>query len=123
MTCTCPRIKIGAETTSARNLDPDCPLHGVGTDYWSDPRLVAQVERSVEMQRRAARARRIAADPDAASDSDKLRSVADRMDLEDERAGRTGSEAQTFLRRLADILDSGGTAGTALSVCRQESPG
>jgi len=111
MTCTCPHIKVGSEITENRNLDPDCPLHGVGTDYWSSPALAAQVARSVEMQRRAARARRIAADPDAASDSDKLRSVADRMDLDDDRSGRAGGEVQVFLRRLADRLEGEGAPG------------
>jgi len=112
MDCTCPHIRLGLETTSAHNVNPDCPLHGVGTDYWSAPELVARGERSVEMQRRAARARRIAADPDAASDSDKLRTIADRMDLDDERVGDTGSEAQTFLRRLAARLDRQSPTGT-----------
>lgn len=112
MNCTCPHIRLVSKTTSAHTVNPDCPLHGVGTDYWSAPELVAQRERSVEMQRRAARARRIAADPDAASDSDKLRTIADRMDIDDERAGETGGEAQTFLRRLADRLDRQSPTGT-----------
>lgn len=104
-TCRCGRIRIGSEVTEARNLNPACPVHGLDTDYWSSPELVAQNARSVEMQRRAARARRIAANPEAASDSDKLRTLADRTDLEDERNGRSGSEAQDFLRELADRLN------------------
>lgn len=103
--CRCARIRVGSEVTESRNLDPDCPAHGISTPYWSSPEMVALSERSAEMQRRAARARRVAADPDAASDSDKLRCIADRIDADDERAGRSGSEAQAFLRELADRLE------------------
>lgn len=103
--CRCARIRVGLEVTESRNLDPDCPAHGIGTPYWPSPEMVARSERSVEMQRRAARARRIAANPDVASDSDKLRSIADRIDADDERAGDTGTEAQAFLRELADRLE------------------
>lgn len=111
MACTCPNIKVGSEITENRNLDPDSPLHGVGTGYWSSPALAAQVECSVEMQRRAARARRVDAVPGEASDSDRLRVIADRMDLDDDRAGRAGGETQVFLRRLADRLESDGAPG------------
>lgn len=50
-------------------------------------------------------AMRIARDPDAASDSDKLRSVADYLDVLDALAGITGTEAQDFLRDLATRLE------------------
>lgn len=54
----------------------------------------------------AERADRIAADPDAASDSDKLRNVADVIDMIDQRFGFTGTQAQEFLRGLAERLDA-----------------
>lgn len=103
--CRCGRIRLGHEITENRNLNLDCPVHGIGTDYWSSPAMTAQIERAAEWQRRAARARHIAANPDAASASEKLRTIADRIDLDDERSGRSGTEAQDLLRRLADRLE------------------
>lgn len=104
MSCSCNPVRAGRDVMS-RNLDPDCTEHGVGTTYWEGP-VQEQRRRAVEMQHRAARARRVARDPSAASDSDKLRSIADRFDLDDERSGATNHEVQEFLRRLADELDA-----------------
>lgn len=82
-------------------------------EHPSDEAPVAASDRNAySLETKAARARRIAADPDAASDADKLRAIADLMDLDDERLGRTGTEAQTFMRRLADHLDPVGSATT-----------
>lgn len=52
-------------------------------------------------------AARIARDPDAASDSDKLRSIADWIDWVDARLGTpaTHTDAQEFLRGLAERLE------------------
>jgi hypothetical protein len=47
-------------------------------------------------------ARRIADDPDAASPADKLRSIADWIDMADARLGNVGTEAQDFLREFAN---------------------
>ena len=52
------------------------------------------------------RAKRIAENPDAASDSDKLRSVADLLEVTGARLGFTGREIENFLRDLADRLDA-----------------
>jgi hypothetical protein len=51
------------------------------------------------------RAERVARDPAAASDSDKLRTVADYLDRVDARLGNTGDAVQRFLRDLAARLD------------------
>lgn len=57
------------------------------------------------METPAELAGRIARNPDAASDSDKLRSIADYLDVMDQKAGITGTEAQDFLRGLALRLE------------------
>ena len=57
------------------------------------------------METPAELAARVAADPDAASDSDKLRTIADWIDMHDQKEGRNGSEAQDFLRGLALRLE------------------
>lgn len=57
------------------------------------------------METPAELAARIARDPDAASDSDKLRSIADWIDVKDAQAGITGTDAQDFLRGLALRLE------------------
>lgn len=57
------------------------------------------------METPAELAMRIARDPDAASDSDKLRSIADWIDVKDAESGITGTEAQDFLRGLAERLE------------------
>ena len=51
------------------------------------------------------RAKRIAENPDAASDSDKLRSVADLLEMISEKEGYVGREIEGFLRDLADRLE------------------
>lgn len=51
------------------------------------------------------RAKRIAENPDAASDSDKLRSIADLLEVTGARLGYTGRELENFLRDLADRLE------------------
>jgi hypothetical protein len=56
----------------------------------------------------AADAAEVAASPDTTSDSTKLRAVAAFIDVDDARHGRTGSEAQDFLRDLADRLERAG---------------
>lgn len=48
---------------------------------------------------------RIVRNPAAVSDSDKLRSVADFLDVDDRKHGRTGTEVQNFLRGLALRLE------------------
>jgi len=35
MICTCSRIKLGSEVTEARNWNPDCVEHGVGSTWWN----------------------------------------------------------------------------------------
>jgi hypothetical protein len=51
-------------------------------------------------------AQRIAHNPDAASDSEKLRSIADWIDVQDAKNGLVGrTEAQDFLRGLAERLE------------------
>ena len=43
--------------------------------------------------------------PDEVSDSDKLRNVANWLDITDAEHGRSGTEAQDFLRDLADRIE------------------
>lgn len=105
-TCSCSRLRVGMDVTSHRNLDPNCQVHGVGTDYWNGPAR-AQRGRAVEWQRRAARAKRIAADPDAASDSEKLLHVADLLDLLQDKEGiEDGRQVQAFLRDLSRRIET-----------------
>lgn len=49
--CLCANVKLQGEVVG-RNCNPDCPLHGHGTDYWQE-HIVPTIQRSVEMQRRA----------------------------------------------------------------------
>ena len=51
MTCKCATVYVGP-TPVGKNWNPDCPDHP-----WND-RLQAQADRAVEMQRKAAEARR-----------------------------------------------------------------
>ncbi len=51
------------------------------------------------------RAVRIAADPESASDSDKLASLADWFDAYDAKQGYTGTAVQDFLRDLSKRLE------------------
>lgn len=32
--CICGRLRVGLQVTEIRNLNLDCPQHGLGTDYW-----------------------------------------------------------------------------------------
>lgn len=57
------------------------------------------------METPAELAGRIARNPDAASDSDKLRSIADYLDVMDQKTGITGTDTQDFLRGLAERLE------------------
>ena len=60
MTCSCGRIKVGMEVTEARNWNPDCPEHGLGTFWWKTvgkPRQDEQNARLRELQARAREAR------------------------------------------------------------------
>jgi len=52
--CLCSEVKIGGQPTGTYNWNPDCPAHP-----WND-RLQAQSDRAVEMQRKAAAARKAA---------------------------------------------------------------
>lgn len=67
MTCTCGRIMLGSEDSGARNWNPDCPEHGVGTDWYNDPERVLKraqdSARLIELQLRARDARKARNDP------------------------------------------------------------
>lgn len=52
------------------------------------------------------RAKRIAENPDAASDSDKLRSIADLLGVISERDGVDGRELEDFLYDIANRLEN-----------------
>lgn len=41
-TCTCGRIAIGMEITDFYNWHPDCPAHGLGTDWFNSDEQVAR---------------------------------------------------------------------------------
>lgn len=60
-TCTCGRIKIGGETTEARNWSPDCEEHGLDSEWWSSPEQKArreeQTTRLRDLQKQAREAR------------------------------------------------------------------
>ena len=47
--------------TDSRNWNPDCVTHGVGTDWYTDPKRVARRkvdrDRTIDLQRRAREAR------------------------------------------------------------------
>lgn len=62
MPCRCGRIKIGNEVTDHRNWNPECPEHGVSSDWYRSDEQVAkraaQRERAIELQRLAREARR-----------------------------------------------------------------
>jgi hypothetical protein len=65
--CTCGRLHVGNIVTESRNWNPDCLTHGLGTEWYRSPEQAAkrqaQNERLVDLQRRAAEARRKARDP------------------------------------------------------------
>jgi hypothetical protein len=58
VTCTCARMSIG----DSRNWNPDCPEHGVESDWWNSPEQVAKREernaRMRDLQAQAREARR-----------------------------------------------------------------
>ena len=62
MTCHCPHIHVGMERTEARNWNPDCPDHGVDSDWYQSPeqalRRAEQNRRLRDLQIRARLARR-----------------------------------------------------------------
>jgi hypothetical protein len=62
--CICARIKVGGVPTTARNWNPDCPEHGVGTDWYeSDEQQLRRAEQDRnlrDLQRRAREARQAA---------------------------------------------------------------
>jgi len=41
--CRCGHLKVG-KVTESRNWNPDCPEHGVGTDWYTSPEQVAKRE-------------------------------------------------------------------------------
>jgi hypothetical protein len=59
--CVCGRIKVGNEVTESRNWNPDCPEHGLDSEWWSSPEQVAKREaqggRLRDLQRQAREAR------------------------------------------------------------------
>jgi hypothetical protein len=57
-TCRCGRIKVGGYVDGSLNWNPNCPVHP-----WTEA-MQATVDRSVELQRRAAEARRRSEDSD-----------------------------------------------------------
>ena len=62
--CTCGRIQVGMETTTQRTWRADCPEHGRDSEWYRSgggAKLDAQAARAAEWQRRAAEARRLAA--------------------------------------------------------------
>jgi len=61
--CRCGRIKIGMEVTESRNWNPDCPMHGLESEWYrSDEQSAKRQEqndrlRDLQRQAREARAR------------------------------------------------------------------
>lgn len=56
--CTCPFLNIGMKKSESRNWDPDCPEHGLKSDWWSSPEQVekrARVNKQLNDLRRATR--------------------------------------------------------------------
>jgi len=60
--CTCGRLKVGMTVTEHRNWNPDCPEHGVKSQWYRSPeqkaKRDAQDERLRDLQRQANEARR-----------------------------------------------------------------
>lgn len=78
--------------------DNDCPM----ADY---PLTNTYLFCLCDVETPLERAVRVADNPDKATDSDKLRNVADWLDFTDPKLGYTGTQAQDFLRNLADRLE------------------
>lgn len=61
MTCTCGRIKVGGRLTESRNWSPDCPEHGLISEWYnSEVQKTKRREASArlrDLQRRAREAR------------------------------------------------------------------
>ena len=61
--CTCGHVRIGGELTGARNWNPDCAVHGLGSHWYRSPEQVAKRAaqndrlRDLQAQARAARER------------------------------------------------------------------
>lgn len=59
--CTCRRIMLKGEDSGSRSLDPDCPVHGENSAWYSSPEQVerrsqrSQRLRDLYQQSRAAR--------------------------------------------------------------------
>jgi len=67
LVCTCGRVHIGSEVVG-RNLNYDCPEHGVKSNWYNEPERVAKREvdrqRLIDLQLRARDARRAASTPE-----------------------------------------------------------
>lgn len=61
--CECGHIKIGTEDFGARNWSPDCPEHGLKSNWWNSKEQQTKREeqndrlRDLQRQAREARAR------------------------------------------------------------------
>jgi hypothetical protein len=55
--CRCSRLHVGSTPTDSFNWNPDCPVHGVGTAWYTSPEQVAkraaQSERVRDLQAQA----------------------------------------------------------------------
>jgi hypothetical protein len=51
VTCQCSRLAVGRELTEHRNWNPDCPEHGVGSDWYESDEQVAARRRQNELLR------------------------------------------------------------------------
>lgn len=60
--CRCSKLSVG----DSRNWNPDCPEHGVDSEWWNSPeqkaKIKAQNDRTRDLQRRAREARNAARD-------------------------------------------------------------
>jgi hypothetical protein len=59
--CSCGKIRIGMEITEHRNWSPDCPEHGLDSEWYRSPEQVQKREeqnaRLLDLQRQAREAR------------------------------------------------------------------
>ena len=59
MRCSCSRIRIGRQLTEHRDWNPDCPEHGLGSDwYQSDEQIAKRRVRSERLRSLQAQARK-----------------------------------------------------------------
>lgn len=60
--CTCAYLMVGFEPTGSRNWNPDCPEHGLESEWYGCPAQVAKREednaRLRDLQQRAREARK-----------------------------------------------------------------